>query len=59
MKDQGKLVEGGRFRVFMDGTVHRIKNGTEKVATQSVLKLKSGHFYLLRTPKTVNKNSFM
>lgn len=44
MKDQGKLVEGGRFRVFIDGTVHRIKNGTEKVATQSVLKLKSGNF---------------
>ncbi|MFT8773759.1 MAG: HNH endonuclease [Lacticaseibacillus paracasei] len=46
MKDQGKLVEGGRFRVFIDGTVHRIKNGTEKVATQSVLKLKSGNFLI-------------
>lgn len=58
MKDQGKLVEGGRFRVFMDGTVHRIKNGTEKVATQSVLKLKSGHFLLTTYTENSKQKQF-
>lgn len=36
MEDNGKLVENGHFRVFNDGTIHRIKNGIEKPITPTV-----------------------
>lgn len=42
MEDNGKLVENGHFRVFNDGTIHRIKNGIEKPITPTVFSSRGG-----------------
>ncbi len=51
--DKGKIVEDGKFRVFKDGRVYRIRNGKEtlvkpvtaRVGRNKVLRLKTNYYH--------------